>query len=194
VIVVKQKTVQQYYRVYFILALIGWVIGSGLITFGLFGPTPRNSCNTSFTITVFERDITGELTTSTPNITTHLGHCSTIAIYSSHEDPFTLQIIDPTGYPYLSIPNFANYTTQHTHIEVTLSMRNYTLVAHRESTNATIELRVTASYRTHVLPCLDYQGYTIRLGFHLTGLLILTLSSYIALQLYRTLRNQHEPY
>jgi hypothetical protein len=191
---VKQKTVKQYWRVYLILALIGWVIGSSLITFGLFGPTPPNSCNTSFVVTVFDGDITGELTPSTPNITTYLGDCSTIAIYSSHEDPFTLQIIDPTGYPYLSIPNFANYTTQHTHIEVTLTMRDYTLVALRESTNATIELHITASYRTHVLPCLDYQGYTIRLGLSLTGLLILTLSLYTTLQLYRLLRNQLEPF
>lgn len=191
---VNLKTAQRKWWMHFLIVIIGFSLGSCLITLGLFAPIPPNSCNTSFVITVFDGAITGELTTTTPNITTHLGSCSTIAISSTHDNPFTLQIIDHTGYPYLSVPNFSNYTTQTTRIEVTLYMRDYSLVALRESTNAAIELQVTASYKTLVLPCIDYQAFTIRYGLPIIGILFFLLSSYSTLRLYQILQTLSREY
>ncbi|MFX1577145.1 MAG: hypothetical protein ACFFCF_08210 [Promethearchaeota archaeon] len=187
---VNLKPDQRKWWMHFLIVIIGFSLGSCLITLGLFAPIPPNACNTPSITTIFDADITGTLTPSTPNITTHLGQCTQISIYTHNDIPFTLQIIDDNGYLYLSVPNFANNTTNHQYLKITLFFDDYSLLALREATDAPIDLSVTAIYISDVLPCFDYHEFTIRYGLPIIGILTFLLSTYSTYSTYSTLR-QH---
>ena len=188
--VVQVKKARRYWPVYFLLLLFCLCLGSVLITFGLFSPIPPNACNTPSIVTVFDEDIIGELTVSTPNMSTPLGRCTRIEIYSHNQDPFTLQIIDEEDNLYVSVPHFANNSYFHQYAVVELFEHNYTLLALREAQNASIDLSVEATIIYPILPCIDQVATMLRLGYPIIGILLISLSIYSGTRLDLTLKDQ----
>ncbi|MDO8055338.1 MAG: hypothetical protein Q6361_00615, partial [Candidatus Hermodarchaeota archaeon] len=66
------------------------------------------------------------------------------------------------------------------------------LLALREATDAPVHLSVTAIYISPVLPCIDYQWFTIRYGLTSLGILSLLLTMFSTLHLDAILRDLTE--
>jgi hypothetical protein len=185
---VTTKGSHRYWRIHFSLVLLGFTLGTYLIALGLFASIPPNACNTPGVTIVFNDLITGDLSPSTPNITTHLGHCTQIQIYSFETYPFTLQILDEEGNLYASFPQFANDTLNHQLAYLELFYNDYFLLALYETSYAAVNLSVTAIYISPVLPCIDLSYFIIRWWLPATGLFLLSFAIYSATRIYHFLR------